>query len=43
MNIIAEATLFLVNPATLDETIDRAMGKPAAKATNKNNPSNRLP
>ncbi|KAF7555907.1 hypothetical protein G7Z17_g1830 [Cylindrodendrum hubeiense] len=40
MNIIAEATLFLVKPATLEEIIERQMGNPAAKATNNQSPTN---
>lgn len=43
MNIIADATLFLVNPAMLEEIIDRQMGNPAAKATNNQSPTNWLP
>jgi hypothetical protein len=38
MNIIAEATLFLVKPATLEATIDKEMGKPAANATKIHSP-----
>jgi hypothetical protein len=33
INIIAEATLFLVKPATLEATMDKEIGKPAANAT----------
>lgn len=43
MNIMAEATLFLVKPATLEEIMDSAMGKPAAKATNSQSPKSLPP
>lgn len=38
MNIIAEATLFLVKPATLEATMDKEMGNPAANATKTHSP-----
>lgn len=42
-NIMAEATLFLVKPATLDEIMDKLMGNPATNAIIKYNPANLLP